>query len=411
MKPLVSFVIPAYNEEKTICRTIRSLMVQNMDAYEIIVVDDGSEDATCSAVIEEFNLYPMSYVLPSGCLQHKKILGKWGSNPGCCGIFLLAKENGGKGDALNAGIAFCHGEEVLCMDADCALAPNALNYLLEKLKADKEAVAVGGMVLPISGLANFFLPGARSMKSLLQANQELEYGVAFRIGRFIWDKLGTTFLISGSLGLFRRKLLVKLGGFAVDTVGEDMEIIMRIRRYAAENREPLKIAYAIKAKCYTELPWNLGDFIRQRIRWTVGLTDVLWKYRSMAIKKNCSLPECLTYWYYLLFEKFFPHIELAGILFFRRFGIVRLGIFFWVAAMLLRFALALGGSMPSLKNAFHDSKRKIGSFLKLCILLVSFVTVFHLFHSCIRLAAVTFSWLKKLFSKDKDVSWKSPARE
>ena len=121
-------------------------------------------------------------------------------------------------------------------------------------------------------------------------------------------------LISGALGLFNKNVVIQLGGYALDTVGEDMELVMRIRRFAAESDEPLEIRYTKKAVCYTELPWNEKDLRKQRIRWTVGLTDVLWKYREMATRKKYTFLEKLTFWYYVLFEKFSPHIEFASLI-------------------------------------------------------------------------------------------------
>lgn len=116
-------------------------------------------------------------------------------------------------------------------------------------------------------------------------------------------------LISGALGLFNKNLVIQLGGYALDTVSEDMELVMRIRRFAAESHESLEIRYTKEAVYFTELPWIEVDLRKQRIRWTVGLTDVLWKYREMAPHRKYSFLEKLTFWYYVLFEKFSPHIE------------------------------------------------------------------------------------------------------
>ena len=149
------------------------------------------------------------------------------------------------------------------------------------------------------------------MREALQGYQELEYGIAFCVVRPIFDKFGTLMLISGALGLFNKDVVMHLGGYALDTVGEDMELVMRIRRFAAESDDPLEIRYTKKALCFTELPWNEKDLRKQRIRWTVGLTDVLWKYREMATHKKYTFLEKLTFWYYVLFEKFSPHIRIC----------------------------------------------------------------------------------------------------
>lgn len=183
-------------------------------------------------------------------------------------------------------------------------------------------------------------------------------------------------LISGALGLFNKNVVIQLGGYALDTVGEDMELVMRIRRFAAESDEPLEIRYTKKAVCYTELPWNEKDLRKQRIRWTVGLTDVLWKYREMATRKKYTFLEKLTFWYYVLFEKFSPHIEFASliisIVLSAVWGISLTVIVLMAITVSLQVLLSISGSFKSIKDSVKSSENKFSSILKFLLLMVTF---------------------------------------
>ena len=245
------------------------------------------------------------------------------------------------------------------------------NYLVKigQTKKGENIVAVGGRVLPITGLTDFFRQKGFRLREVLQGYQELEYGIAFCIVRPIFDKLGTSMLISGALGLFNKEVVMQLGGYALDTVGEDMELVMRIRRFAAESGETLRIIYTKDTVCYTELPWNENDLRKQRIRWTVGLTEVLWKYREMAICPQYSFFEKLTFWYYVLFEKFSPHIEFTSLIMSIVLGVVygfpRVAITIMAITVVLQLFLSFVGSLQSIKNYFRSSENMLGSILKL----------------------------------------------
>jgi len=289
-----------------------------------------------------------------------------------------------------------------------------LSCLTKVLCKDKNIVAVGGRVLPIAGLPDFFHKKVFCLREALQGYQELEYGIAFCVVRPIFDELGTLMLISGALGLFNKNVVIQLGGYALDTVGEDMELVMRIRRFAAESDEPLEIRYTKKAVCYTELPWNEKDLRKQRIRWTVGLTDVLWKYREMATRKKYTFLEKLTFWYYVLFEKFSPHIEFASliisIVLSAVWGISLTVIVLMAITVSLQVLLSISGSFKSIKDSVKSSENKFSSILKFLLLMVTFVTIYHLWHSFYRLIAVPSFQRKRRKTNNHGPSWVSPTR-
>ncbi len=411
---MLSVIIPAHNEEKTICRTVDSLVRQDYPDFEIVVVDDGSKDNTGKILIDQFGFCLLEMVDNHCVLKHKPILRIWNTRCDGVNLYLIQKENGGKGDALNAGIGFCHGDYFACIDADCTFSTDTLSHLMKALCKGKNTVAVGGRVLPLTGLPDFFHQKGFHLREALQGYQELEYGIAFCIARPIFDKLGTSMLISGALGLFDKDVVIHLGGYALDTVGEDMELVMRIRRYAAENDVSSRIVYAKDAECYTELPWNENDLRKQRIRWTVGLSEVLWKYCEMSAVIRYSSLEKLTFWYYVLFEKFSPHIEFASLIVWIVLGIIdgisQTAIALMATTIILQFLLAIAGSFRSIKDSVESSENKCRALLKLLLLLVTFVTVYHSWHSFYRLIAVS-SFRRKIHkTSNQGALWDSPTR-
>ena len=183
---MLSVIIPAHNEERTICKTVDSLLCQDYSCFEIIVVDDGSDDDTDEDLIDCFGLNQIGILQKQCQLKHKPIAKIWNGICNNVNLYLIQKEKGGKGDALNTGIDFCHGDYFACIDADCIFQTDTLNRLTKALHKGKNIVAVGGRVLPINGLSDFFRQKGFHSKEAIQGYQELEYGMAFRIARKIF---------------------------------------------------------------------------------------------------------------------------------------------------------------------------------------------------------------------------------
>lgn len=407
LSPLLSVIIPTYNEEKTICRTVDSLLRQSYSHYEIIIVDDGSSDSTASQLRSQYGFSEArTWCNPVG----KKSIRVSIAVSNDIHLFLIEKANGGKGDALNTGIAYCHGTICACIDADCVLLHDALSILVHEMERNCNTVAVGGRVIPQLGFLNTVLLEECDMRDVLQSYQELEYGIAFRIARPIFDKIGTTMLISGALGVFRKDIVLKLGGYASDTVGEDMELVMRIRQYAADSQDSMTIGYTQSAVCLTELPWKAVDWIKQRIRWTVGLTEVLWKYRSIITDRKYSIAEKITFWFYLLFEKFSPHIMLISLLILLLFGSLRCSMSLILPTILLQLTLSIIGSYVPIRRSIRKAENKKEAIAKFLALLLSFITIYQVFHAVVRLISVPFYHLKKFITGSKNVAWNSPER-
>ena len=310
--PPVTLIAPAYNEESTCAESIRALLALEYPAYEIIVVNDGSTDHTLERLTREFALEP-SPRAPTADLQTERIRGTYRStrHPE---LWVIDKENGRKADALNAGIVYCRTPLFCAMDADTLLERDALLRVVRPFLEDRDTVATGGIVRVVNGCT---VSGGRVTDVRLPANmlarfQVLEYLRAFLAGRMGWAALDATLIISGAFGLFRRADVVEVGGFARDTVGEDMELIVRLHRHFREQRRPYRITFIPDPVAWTECPERTGSLARQRNRWQRGLTEVLVRHIRMLLNPRYGRIGLLAFPYYFFLEMLGPAIELAG---------------------------------------------------------------------------------------------------
>lgn len=317
MSPSISIIAPAYNEESNIVENIKSLLSLHYEDYEIIVVNDGSKDGTLSKIVNAFNLElkhaPME-VYP--CKRIKNVYVSRNSSLGR--LVVIDKENGGKSDALNAGIHYSQSRIVGCIDADCVLHPNALSHIVRAFfePASKKVIAVGGVIRVANSckIKDGKLNKVRIPKSWLAKYQLLEYTRSFLLGRMSWGGIDGLLIISGAFGFFDRETLVRAGGYATDTVGEDMEIIFRMRRYMIDHKEPNTVRYLPEALCYTEVPENRAVLVNQRDRWARGNFETLKKHRAMFFNPKYGRLGLLSYPFWFFFEWLAPIIEFTGIL-------------------------------------------------------------------------------------------------
>lgn len=241
MAPGITIIAPAYNEGLTIVENVRSLLSLRYMNYEVMVVNDGSRDDTLQKMIDAYSLEKID----------RQINPDWNSKP-VCGIYkskqrsfskltVIDKVNGGKSDALNAGMALSTNKYVGCIDVDCLLKPDALLHVVKSFyqRSKKKVIAVGGVIriansCKINGghLEEIQLP-----KNWLAKFQLLEYTRSFNLGRMAWGRLDSLLIISGAFGFFDREIAIAVGGYDTNTVGEDMEIIFKMRRYMHEDRK------------------------------------------------------------------------------------------------------------------------------------------------------------------------------
>ena len=308
----ITLVAPAYNEEATCVEATRSLLALHYPECEIIVVNDGSRDATLQRLTETFDLVPATRMrtadLPSAPIRgiYRSRLHR--------NLTVIDKENGGKADTLNAGLAYCRTPLFCAMDADSLLEPDALIRVVRPFLEDARTVAVGGIIRIVNGctVTNGVVTRVALPTDLLARFQVLEYLRAFLSGRMGWAALDATLIISGAFGLFRRSIVVDVGGFATDTVGEDMELVVRLHRHCRERKIPYRITFIPDPVAWTECPESLRVLGRQRDRWQRGLSEVLTRHRRMLFNPRYGRVGMLAYPYFFFLEMLGPVIEVAG---------------------------------------------------------------------------------------------------
>jgi cellulose synthase/poly-beta-1,6-N-acetylglucosamine synthase-like glycosyltransferase len=313
--PPLTLIVPAYNEERVIVESVRSMLGLSYARLDVVVVNDGSSDATLQRLIRHFSLRK-SEVRPTGELPTRPVRDFYVSitEPR---LVVIDKENGGKADALNAGINFCQSPYFLAMDADSLLEPEALTYCLRPILEDPgRVVAVGGIVRGVNGS---IVDAGRVRRPQLQLNfwvimQVIEYLRSFLAGRAGWSLINGLLIVPGAFGLFQKAACVKVGGYSTETVTEDLELIVRLHRYARERKLDWRILFAPDAVCWTEMPTTARVLGRQRKRWHEGLWQTVRIHKSMLFRPRygvvgmCALP------YQVLFEMLGPFVELSGLI-------------------------------------------------------------------------------------------------
>ena len=320
LAPSLSVIAPAFNESETIIDNIRTLLSLYYNNYEVIVVNDGSKDDSLEKIIAAYELEKVNYYFDYR-LPCKRIRGVYKSqNRSFKKLTVIDKSNGGKADSLNAGLNVCRNDLVVSIDADSIMEPDALLKLVKPFMEAKEKRVIGaGGVIRIANsceISDGHIQKINLPKKFLPRAQVMEYTRAFLMGRMAWSELDGLLLISGALGMFDREIVIKSGGYSTSTVGEDMELVVRIRRYMAENGLDYDVIYIPDPLCWTEVPSTVKVLARQRSRWTRGTMETLIKHRKLFFNRKYGKLGVLGYPYWLVFEYVAPIIEFLGILWF-----------------------------------------------------------------------------------------------
>jgi biofilm PGA synthesis N-glycosyltransferase PgaC len=332
----ISIVVPAYNEEVTVTSTVQSLLALDYKVYEIIVVDDGSKDDTSKVMIDEFHMLPVRMPIRRQlqCQPEEFVYEAIVHN---VRVMLIRKKNGGKADALNMGINASRYPYFICIDADSVLQYDSLKKIALPLLENENVIAVGGSVRPSNGariekghVISYKLP-----KNLLASMQTLEYDRSFLASRILLDKFNGALIISGAFGLFQKKLVIEAGGYDPSTMGEDMELVVKLHEYCTANNVPYYIKYATDAICWSQAPEKLHDLMKQRRRWHIGLFQSLWMHRHLAANPHYGPVSFISYTYFLLYELLSPYIEV--------FGLISVGLAVLLDMLNIRFALMFMG--------------------------------------------------------------------
>lgn len=307
----ISIVVPAFNEELNICNTIIAATRITYPEYEILVVNDGSTDATMSKLIERFELVeidrPAKTTIPTEVV-HKVYVSRLYPD-----LWVIDKENGGKADALNVGMSYSRFPLFCAVDADSLLEPDALLRMGQQFLLNKELVAAGGAVRVLNGcdVENSTVVNVRAPSNILAIIQIAEYLRGFLAGRIAWGEYNSLLIISGAFGVFRKDLLLAIDGYR-KTVGEDMDLVLRLHRHCIDNEIKYKVSFASDPVCWTQVPSDLMTLLRQRNRWQRGLFDSLWYNRAMLFNPRYGKIGTIGLPCYLIFELLGPVIEFFG---------------------------------------------------------------------------------------------------
>ena len=311
----VSIIVPAFNEEVTIIDNVKSMLNLDYQLYEIIVIDDGSKDKTAEKLIDSYNLKlvnrPISMLIK--CKPYSEVYETY---IGDIRLTLIRKTNGGKGDALNMGINASRFPYYVSVDADSVLQKDALEKIIQPIIKDDNIIAVGGIINIAQGVTieDGLVKEYKLPWKLIVSMQIVEYFRSFLASRILLDKFNGNFIISGAFGLFEKKIVIEAGGYATDTLGEDMEIVLKLHTFCHNNNRRYNIQYEPNAICWSQAPTNLRDLITQRRRWYLGLFQCMGKYRFIFSNMHYGFLSFLSYMYYLFFELLSPAIEVLGIL-------------------------------------------------------------------------------------------------
>ncbi|MED1092831.1 glycosyltransferase [Bacillus paramycoides] len=261
-QPFVSVVIAAYNEEKVIAKTIRSILDSDYREFEVIVVDDGSKDGTSKVIQETFYKHPK--------------------------VRLIQKENGGKSSAMNLGFQQSRGEIIVTLDADTIIAQDAISLMIRHFENHNVAAVSGNVKV-----------GNR--RNLLTTWQHVEYITGFNLERRAFDELNCITVVPGAIGAWRKKNVVESGYLSEDTLAEDTDLTIT---FLCEGH---RIVYEEKAYAFTESPEDVKSLIKQRYRWSYGTLQCLWKHRKALFNSKhktlgfIALPNMWLFQYVLQF--------------------------------------------------------------------------------------------------------------
>lgn len=310
----ISVIVPAFNEELTVADSVKSLLIQKYRLYEIIVVDDGSKDNTSQVLIDEFNMKRISRPIRRKikCTKEDEVYITFDYK---VPITLIRKQNGGKADSLNLGISVSEYPYVVCIDADSMLQSDALEKVASCAMESDDIIAVGGLVRIVNDVTvkNGEVVDYRLPKKLILCMQVFEYDRSFLATRLLFDKFNGNLIVSGAFGLFRKDILIEMGGYKADTIGEDMELIVRMHAVARANNMKYSIRYATDAVCWSQAPGSFKDLAKQRRRWHIGLFQSIRTHRSMLFNPSYGLLSFISFGYFVVYELLSPFIELFGL--------------------------------------------------------------------------------------------------
>jgi cellulose synthase/poly-beta-1,6-N-acetylglucosamine synthase-like glycosyltransferase len=311
--PPVSIILPAYNEEKTIVESVRSILFVRYPQYELLVVNDGSRDDTLKKLFEAFNLIKTDYVFRRS-IDTAKVRGIYVSRE-FKNIVVIDKENGGKADALNAGINVSRYPYFCAVDADTILGEDALAKLILPFVNDPDrTIAVGGIVRPANGaqISMGRLLAERLTTNILVITQSLEYARAFFLGRLGLSSINSLLIISGAFGIFKKEDVLRVNGYKKKSMGEDMMLVVKLHKLMRREKKKYRVTFVTDTVCWTEIPSTLRVLARQRVRWQMGLMESIFENGDMIMNPRYGVIGLFSMPFYILTEIVPPFFEPIG---------------------------------------------------------------------------------------------------
>jgi cellulose synthase/poly-beta-1,6-N-acetylglucosamine synthase-like glycosyltransferase len=310
--PPISILVPAFNEQKTIIESVRSLLALHYPRLEVVVVNDGSSDGTLAVLTRTFSLRRADVVYREH-IPTRKVRDIYLSTT-VPQLVVVDKENGGKADSLNVGVNLARSPWVCSVDADAVLEEEGLLRVIRPALEDPQVVASAGIIRIVNGceVSAGRILTVRLPRQPILVFQVLEYLRGFFLGRLGWNATNCLMIISGAFGVFRRDVLLRVGGYKTATVGEDMEIVVRLHRMLRNAKFPYRIVFVPDPVCWTEAPARLDALGRQRTRWQRGLCEALAANRNMLFKPSYGYVGLLAFPYHAILELFGPILEVVG---------------------------------------------------------------------------------------------------
>lgn len=375
--PGVSVVVPMYNEEAGIVEATRSLLGLRYPRHEVVIVDDGSTDGGFEALRQAFDLVEVPRRIPTDLATRQPARSVHVPRDGRTRLVVVRKDNSGRSDSINVGVNAAVEELVVFIDADSIVETDALLAVTKPFTDDPaRIIATGGVIRAANGcrvvagrIVDVTMP-----RSWLARIQVVEYLRAFYLGRTGWSRLDALILISGAFGVFRRDLVVQVGGLDAESIGEDFELVMRMHRTMREEGRDYRIKFVAEPVVWTEVPESRAVLRRQRSRWHRGLWETLWKYRRMLANPRYGRIGLVAVPYYWLFELLAPLLELAGLVLIGLglvFGVVNLpfAILFMVVAY--GYAVLVGFAAIAVEELSYHRYPKWSDLRKIAVATVA----------------------------------------
>ncbi len=313
----ISILVPAYNESQTIIDCIESNIYLDYPEFEIIVINDGSTDEMGELVRQHFKLKEINRPIKRVVPCQKEISIYEGKIREGINLILINKVNGGKADALNMGINVAKYPLIVCLDADSVLQYDSLSEIIVSFMKDSRTIAVGGnvkvsnqVVLDKGRVIEYLSP-----KKFIVMMQLIEYYRVFLNTRVWFNQFNGNLIISGAFGLFRKDAVIAVGGYDTNSVGEDMDLVLRLHSFYRKNQLPYRIGYEPRAICWSQVPSSLKDIKNQRRRWQIGLMTSLFNHRYMAFNFHYGFIGLFSYSYFIVYEMLSCLVDIFGLIF------------------------------------------------------------------------------------------------